>query len=240
MRSALRNDDRDEGLTGGVGVADPMAMRKAVAGYVEGIHRAYVKQATTFPPAVQGRLPLLAAGRLTVAAVGARNLHILATTEGLGPAARAGGRAARRVRGPRVDGPVLRPGGRAGAGADRRVRGAGVGEGPRRAGDRDRRLPRRHPARLRSLAAPRGPRRLGARERPLRGDARLRAAARPGPRARGAGRRDGGRRRRGARPRADPAGPRHPSRTTRPSARPSTPPCARGRRPTRTACARCC
>ena len=66
-------------------MADPMAMRKAVAGYVEGIHRAYVKQAATFPPAVQGRLPLLAAGRLTVAAVGARNLHILATTEGLGP-----------------------------------------------------------------------------------------------------------------------------------------------------------
>ena len=73
------------GLTGVVDVADPMAMRRAVAGYVEGIHRAYVTQAVTFPPAVQGRLPLLAAGRLTVAAVGARNLHILATTEGLGP-----------------------------------------------------------------------------------------------------------------------------------------------------------
>lgn len=66
-------------------MADPMAMRRAVAGYVEGIHRAYVAQAETFPPAVRGRLPLLAAGRLTVAAVGARNLHVLATTEGLGP-----------------------------------------------------------------------------------------------------------------------------------------------------------
>ena len=66
-------------------MADPMAMRRAVAGYVEGIHRAYLKQAETFPPAVQGRLPLIAAGRVTVAAIGARNLHVLATTEGLGP-----------------------------------------------------------------------------------------------------------------------------------------------------------
>jgi hypothetical protein len=64
---------------------DPMAMRRAVAGYVEGIHRAYLQQAATFPPAVQGRLPLLAAGRFTVAAVGARNLHVLATGESLGP-----------------------------------------------------------------------------------------------------------------------------------------------------------
>ena len=66
-------------------MADPMAMRKAVASYVEGIHRAYLTQAATFPPAVQGRLPLLSAGRLTVAAVGARNLHVLATGEALGP-----------------------------------------------------------------------------------------------------------------------------------------------------------
>lgn len=64
---------------------DPMAMRRAVAGYVDGIHRAYLQQAATFPPAVQGRLPLLAAGRFTVAAVGARNLHVLATGESLGP-----------------------------------------------------------------------------------------------------------------------------------------------------------
>jgi hypothetical protein len=82
---ALFRTPEQQGLTEGGGVADPMAMRRAVAGYVEGIHRAYLTQAATFPPAVQGRLPLLAAGRLTVAAVGARNLHILATTEGLGP-----------------------------------------------------------------------------------------------------------------------------------------------------------
>ena len=67
------------------GVADPMAMRRAVAGYVEGIHRAYAGQAATFPPAVRGRMPLLAAGRFTVVAAAARNLHVLATTESLGP-----------------------------------------------------------------------------------------------------------------------------------------------------------
>ncbi|MEJ2869305.1 hypothetical protein WCD74_16130 [Actinomycetospora sp. OC33-EN08] len=66
-------------------MADPMAMRRAVAGYVEGIHAAYATQAATFPPAVRGRMPLLAAGPFTVVAAGARNLHVLATTEPLGP-----------------------------------------------------------------------------------------------------------------------------------------------------------
>jgi len=63
----------------------PEDMRQAVAGYVQEIHRAYVDQAATFPPAVRGSMPLLMAGRLTVAAVGARNLHILATEADLGP-----------------------------------------------------------------------------------------------------------------------------------------------------------
>ncbi len=63
----------------------PEDMRQAVAGYVQEIHRAYVDQAATFPPGVRGGMPLMAAGRLTVAAVGARNLHILATQEDLGP-----------------------------------------------------------------------------------------------------------------------------------------------------------
>jgi hypothetical protein len=66
-------------------MADPMGMRTAVARYVEEIHRAYLSQAETFPPAVQGRMPLLAAGSFQVAAVGARNLHVLATREPLGP-----------------------------------------------------------------------------------------------------------------------------------------------------------
>ncbi len=63
----------------------PEAMRAAVAGYVQEIHRAYVDQAATFSPGVQGRMPLMTAGRITVAAVAARNLHLLATTEALGP-----------------------------------------------------------------------------------------------------------------------------------------------------------
>ncbi|AEA24729.1 hypothetical protein Psed_2526 [Pseudonocardia dioxanivorans CB1190] len=64
----------------------PENMRAAVAEYVAALHRAYLAQADTFPPAVRGAMPLLAAGPpITVAAVGARNLHLLATREGLGP-----------------------------------------------------------------------------------------------------------------------------------------------------------
>jgi hypothetical protein len=70
----------------------PEEMREAVARYVEEIHRAYLAQALTFPVAVRGRMPLLAAGPLTVAAVGVRNLHLLATRDLLGP-----------VRGPEVE-----------------------------------------------------------------------------------------------------------------------------------------
>ena len=66
-------------------MTSPEDMRRAVAGYVQEVHRAYVDQALTFPPAVRGRMPLLAAQGLTVAAVAARNLHLLATTESLGP-----------------------------------------------------------------------------------------------------------------------------------------------------------
>jgi hypothetical protein len=66
-------------------MSTPEQMRAAVARYVEEIHRAYVAQALTFPAAVRGRMPLLAPGPLTVAAVGARNLHVLATRDSLGP-----------------------------------------------------------------------------------------------------------------------------------------------------------
>ena len=123
------------------------------------------------------------AGRLTVAAVGARNLHLLATTEALGPAARAGGRAARRVR--------RASSGRCasttrwcvpGARADRRVaRGRRSRRSAARSGVAHGRLPRRRPARLRSLAAPRRPRRLRAGQRALRGGPRLRDDPRAGP-----------------------------------------------------------
>jgi len=78
-------EQQDDGGTAQPGRPGPEAMREAVAGYVQEIHRAYVDQAATFPPAVRGRMPLLSAGRLTVAAAAARNLHLLATTEALGP-----------------------------------------------------------------------------------------------------------------------------------------------------------
>jgi hypothetical protein len=64
---------------------DPLRMRTAVADYVGQIHRSYLSQARTFPPAVRGRLALLAGERVQVAAVAARNLHVLATRESLGP-----------------------------------------------------------------------------------------------------------------------------------------------------------
>ena len=66
-------------------MATPEDMRAAVAGYVHEVHRSYAAQALTFPPGVRGRMPLLSGGPLTVAAVGARHLHLLATTENLGP-----------------------------------------------------------------------------------------------------------------------------------------------------------
>jgi hypothetical protein len=64
---------------------DPERMRAAVAEYVTALHSAYLAQADTFPPAVRGAMPLLTGGELHVAAVGTRNLHLLATREGLGP-----------------------------------------------------------------------------------------------------------------------------------------------------------
>lgn len=64
---------------------DPMDMRTAVAAYVEQVHRSYLAQADTFSPAVRGRMALLTGGELTVAAAGARNLHLIGTREPLGP-----------------------------------------------------------------------------------------------------------------------------------------------------------
>lgn len=64
----------------------PERMRAAVADYVTALHRAYLAQADTFPPAARGRMPLISApGTLRVAAVGVRHLHLLATRESLGP-----------------------------------------------------------------------------------------------------------------------------------------------------------
>ncbi|MEK6441708.1 hypothetical protein [Pseudonocardia sp. T1-2H] len=64
---------------------DPMRMREAVAEYVTALHRSYLAQADTFPPAARGRMPLLTGGPLHVVAIGVRNLHLLATREDLGP-----------------------------------------------------------------------------------------------------------------------------------------------------------
>jgi hypothetical protein len=61
----------------------PEAMREAMADYVRAVHQAYLDGASGLPPAEQARLPLLAAGDVTVLAVGARNLHVIATTEAL-------------------------------------------------------------------------------------------------------------------------------------------------------------
>lgn len=59
-------------------------MREVMADYVATVHRAYVTQARMQPPAVQGRMPLLGEP-FTVAAVGVHNLHVIGTSQTLGP-----------------------------------------------------------------------------------------------------------------------------------------------------------
>ena len=59
----------------------PEEMRQAMAAYVRGIHQAYVDAAALLPPAERGRMPLLTADDITVAAVGTRVLHVIGTTE---------------------------------------------------------------------------------------------------------------------------------------------------------------
>jgi hypothetical protein len=56
-------------------------MRAAMADFVAAVHEAYLAQARLLPPAERARLPLLEAARLSVAAAGARNLHVVATQE---------------------------------------------------------------------------------------------------------------------------------------------------------------
>lgn len=63
--------------------ASPEAMRTAMADYVRAVHQAYLDASATLAPADRARLPLVAAGEVTVLAIGARNLHVLATTEAL-------------------------------------------------------------------------------------------------------------------------------------------------------------
>ncbi|MDQ1629520.1 MAG: hypothetical protein QOI54_3264 [Actinomycetota bacterium] len=63
--------------------ARPEDMRAAMADFVAAAHDAYLAQARLLPPAERARMPLVAAGSFTVVAAGARNLHVLATTEAL-------------------------------------------------------------------------------------------------------------------------------------------------------------
>jgi hypothetical protein len=56
-------------------------MRRAMADFVAAVHEAYLVQTRLLAPAERARLPLLRAARLTVAAAGARNLHVVATEE---------------------------------------------------------------------------------------------------------------------------------------------------------------
>jgi len=61
----------------------PEDMRAAMAGYVRATHQAYLEASEQLAPGDRSRLPLYAVPEFTVAAVGARNLHIIGTTENL-------------------------------------------------------------------------------------------------------------------------------------------------------------
>jgi len=61
----------------------PEGMRQAMADYVRALHQAYLDAVATLPPAERARLPLVAAGDVTVAAAGVRSLHVIGTLEAL-------------------------------------------------------------------------------------------------------------------------------------------------------------
>lgn len=75
----------DHAAAGSTAAGSPEAMRQAMADYVTEVHAAYLRRAEDLAPAERGRLPLLSGGPVIVAAVGARDLHVLATRESLGP-----------------------------------------------------------------------------------------------------------------------------------------------------------
>lgn len=60
-------------------------MRLAAAQFIAAVHSSYVREAAVLSPAARARLPLFSAGRLSVAAVGTRYLHVVATGENLAP-----------------------------------------------------------------------------------------------------------------------------------------------------------
>jgi hypothetical protein len=61
----------------------PEHMRAAMSDYIRATHQAYIEASSHLPPADRQRLPLYSSNGFTVAAVGARNLHVIGTTEKL-------------------------------------------------------------------------------------------------------------------------------------------------------------
>jgi hypothetical protein len=66
-------------------IASPEQMRQAVADYVAAVHRAYLGATAGLAPEVAEALPLRAAGNFAVLAVGAGDLHLIATEQELAP-----------------------------------------------------------------------------------------------------------------------------------------------------------
>ncbi|MGH2669230.1 MAG: hypothetical protein ACRDH5_08985, partial [bacterium] len=66
-------------------IESPDDMRHAVADYVATIHRAYLSATAHLDSEVARTLPLRAAGEFSVLAVGAGDLHLIATAQGLPP-----------------------------------------------------------------------------------------------------------------------------------------------------------
>lgn len=64
-------------------VEGPEAMRQAMADYVRSLHQAYLDAVAVLPPAERARMPLIESPRITVVAVGVRNLHVIGTVEAL-------------------------------------------------------------------------------------------------------------------------------------------------------------
>lgn|SRR5450755_1535422 len=65
--------------------ATPDQMRQAAAQFIAAVHASYLGESAAMPPAAGARLPLLSAGRFSVAAVGTRYLHVVASAEDLAP-----------------------------------------------------------------------------------------------------------------------------------------------------------
>jgi hypothetical protein len=60
-------------------------MRLAAAQFIAAVHSSYVREAAVLSPAARARLPLFSAGPFSVAAVGTRYLHVVATGDELAP-----------------------------------------------------------------------------------------------------------------------------------------------------------